>query len=295
MPRPRPLEPRLGATFRVDDARRLGETPGRLRGDDLSRPFHGVRSSNGNAGWRAYALLLRDGDRFSHSTAAELWGAPLPRRFEGAVHVASPREMSRAKGRGVRGHSSGTIHPVTRHGVPVSDPATTFLELAALLDLDALVAVGDYLTLDPRRLDPLDIRPYVSLGQLLSTVRRSTGRGVVRARAAALLIRPGVESPMETRLRLLLVRAGIPEPICGYPVSTRRGQHIGHFDLAWPEHRVLAEYDGDQHRASTDQYDRDIRRFDQASDEGWRVIRVRMKDFRAPASIVDRVARALRR
>lgn len=99
---------------------------------------------------------------------------------------------------------------------------------------------------------------------------------------------------METRLRLLLQDAGIPEPRCGFELRTRRGRRIGWFDLAWPDRRVIAEYDGDQHRTSTEQYERDIRRFDEAADEGWRVIRVRRAGIlRRPSDTVARVRRAL--
>ena len=42
--------------------------------------------------------------------------------------------------------------------------------------------------------------------------------GVGRFRRAARLARPHVESPMETRMRLLLVDAGLPEPTVQYTV-----------------------------------------------------------------------------
>lgn len=73
-------------------------------------------------------------------------------------------------------------------------------------------------------------------------------------------------------LRLVLVAAGIPERVCGYELLG-----VGFFDLAWPEYRLLVEYDGDEHRTSSKQYDRDITRFDLAADRDWRVIRVRVR------------------
>lgn len=96
---------------------------------------------------------------------------------------------------------------------------------------------------------------------------------------------------METALRLILADAGLPEPECGYPLSG-----IGWLDLAWPEYRVLAEYDGDQHRTSTGQYERDILRFDLAADLDWRVIRVRKRGVLVdPDATVRRVTAALTR
>lgn len=185
---------------------------------------------------------------------------------------------------------------VTRQGLPLSDPATTFIELATLLTLDDLVAVGDFLVLDPRVLDPHDPRPHISLGSLRSAVGATSARGVPLARRAARLVQVGVESRRETHLRLLLQRARLPEPICGYELLAGSGRHIGWFDLAWPEFRTIAEYDGEQHRTSALQYDRDITRYDAASDEEWRVVRVRKRALLgSPQSVVDRVTNALRR
>jgi very-short-patch-repair endonuclease len=57
---------------------------------------------------------------------------------------------------------------------------------------------------------------------------------------------------------------------------------------------VIAEYDGDIHRTSTRQYERDIGRFDAAAELGWRVVRVRKRGVLvAPEDTVRRVTRAL--
>jgi very-short-patch-repair endonuclease len=296
MPRRIPLPETLrGRAFTTTTAQELGLGRGRLAGADLERPFHRIRTSGVLSRVDAYAPLLRPGDRFSHTTAAALWGAPLPREFDDRLHVSAPPGARAPRSRGVIGHeASGPT--ASRRNLPVSAPGAMFLECARLLDLDDLVAVGDHLVLEPRQLDPADCRPHLGRADLLSLVTRSTGRGVVRAREAARLVRPGVESPMETRLRLLLIGAGLPEPLCGYALRSPRGTHIGFFDLAWPERRVIAEYDGDQHRTSSRQYDRDITRFDRAAEAGWTVVRVRARGvLRAPADTVARVRRALAR
>ena len=287
--------PLRGAPFSIAEARNAGVGRGRLRGSDLDRPFYGVRANGMYTLARAYAARLRPGDRFSHTTAAELWGAPLPTGLPPGIHVTAPPELTRPRGRGVRGHAGGATRTSSRSGLPVSDPITMYLELTTLLGIDDLVAVGDYLVLDPRVLDPHDLRPYVTLEELRAAVGMASGRGIRAARSAAALVRTGVESPMETRLRLLVVRAGLPEPVCGFELTDSRGRSVGWFDLAWPEWRVLAEYDGDGHRTSTEQYERDIRRFDQADELGWRVIRVRLHGIRNPDATNHRIARALLR
>ena len=51
------------------------------------------------------------------------------------------------------------------------------------------------------------------------------------------------------------------------------GRLIAIADLAYPEYRVAAEYDGDHHRTDRVQYARDIDRLDDVVHEGWRVVR----------------------
>ena len=203
------------------------------------------------------------------------------------MHVSSP-DPSRVRTSGVIGHRSHRGDVVHRHGLPVSDPASTFRELAPLLSIPALVAAGDHLVLEPRILDPADVRPYITLEELTARLGEPGGRGIRRAREALKLVRVGAESARETRLRLLALDAGLPEPLLQFELCDRRGRWIGVFDIAWPEARLIAEYDGDQHRTSTSQYERDIERFDRAADAGWHVIRVRMAGLGSNAGATRR-------
>ena len=85
----------MGSTsgaFRVADAVAAGVGENRLRSRDLDVPHRGVRVVAGTddddpfARMRRYAPLLRAGDRFSVTTAAALWGAPLPDGLELPIH-----------------------------------------------------------------------------------------------------------------------------------------------------------------------------------------------------------------
>ncbi len=291
MPR-RALPPPLAdAPFRVGGA---GLSAGRLRGPDLERPFHGVRSAVSVRPALAYVPLLRPHDRFSHTTAAELWPLPLPREFS-EIHVTATLPRARPRGRGVVGHETGADALVLRHGIPLSDPVTLFVELATLLAEDDLVAIGDALVLDPAVLDPRDQRPWLELSALRAGCAASRAPGCRRARRAAARVRQGAESRAETLLRLLLVSAGLPEPELNQELFDSRG-FVGRFDLVYREARVIVEYDGDQHRTSTTQYERDMTRIDRALEDGWRVIRVRARGLHdAPDETVARVRRALAR
>jgi len=286
-----PLPADLAASpFRLEAARAAGLGDGRLRGADLARPFRGVRSAHPVSPAAAYAPLLRPGDRFSHTTAAELWPLPLP--TAGAVHVTATPPRNAPRGAGVIGHAArGRI--VMRGGLPVSDPLTLFVELATVLREEDLVAVGDALVLDPAVLDPLDLRPWATLDELRSGCADSRAPGSRRARRAAARVRQGAESPRETRLRLILLAAGLPEPELNQDVRDARGRWIGRFDMVYREAKVIVEYDGDQHRTSRDQYEKDMVRIERAIAAGSTVVRVRASGLNRPAETVARVRAAL--
>lgn len=99
---------------------------------------------------------------------------------------------------------------------------------------------------------------------------------------------------METLLRLLLVRAGLPEPELNQELFDARGRWIGRFDMVHREARVIVEYDGDQHRKDTRQYELDISRIDRAIAAKWTVVRVRARGvFVDRAETIRRVREAL--
>ena len=300
------------APFSVRAARDAGLGEGRLRGPDLQRPFYGVRvvplpphvgGTPDEAERRslletcaAFAPRLRPGWHFSHDTAARLWGCPLDTRFTAneAVHVTSPGRAVRAAG--VLGHTSNHPRPDLRHGFPVSDPATTWLAMAARLGLDDLVALGDHLVGDPRQLDPGDLRPYATLEQLAASLDGFSGRGARAAASALGLMRVGAESRPETLLRLLLARAGFEEPELQAEILDRQGRRLGFADLYFREVKVVVEYDGEHHRTNSVAYDRDESRIERFLEAGNAVVRVRKAAlFTRPAGVVARVQRAFYR
>jgi len=296
MPR-EPLPPHLlDGAFRVGAALDLEVTPGRLRGPSFSQPHYGVRTAS-IPELTDYAPLLRPGERFSHTTAALLWPLDLP-RMPAALHVtiATPDGDPRnpARGRTVLGHRSLQDDSVIRHGLPLSNPVAMFLELATILEEDDLVAVGDALVLDPAELDPYDIRPWITLEELTQGCERSRRHGNRKARRALAHVRQGAESRPETLLRLLILRAGLPEPKLGEEVFDRRGRWIGRFDMVYQEQRVIVEYDGEQHRTSDTQYDKDETRIARAIAAGWTIVRVRKSGlFRRLQQTIAEIREAL--
>ena len=115
-------------------------------------------------------------------------------------------------------------------------------------------------------------------------------RGVRRVFEVARLMRPGAESLPESRLRVGIVRRGVPEPVVQFRVidAARAGLFIARPDLAWPEFRLALEYDGAGHLLR-ERRSRDIDRDDRLRALGWLVLRVmadQMDDLDAVAARV---------
>lgn len=317
MPRPPDeLPPDLKAIpFTVAQGRAVGLSPKRMRRHDLERPVRGVRRAagagqgSGGSVWvaadaalrercSALELVVPDGAFFSHLTAARLWPLPLPGWSIGVgpVHVAVMEPAMSPRLPGVIGHrlSHHLIFTVSRGGFRSVDPATLFCQLAAVLALPDLVAVGDALILSPRFPEGPDERPYLAFGDLVDRVDRACGRGTVKARRAVGLIRQGAESRPETLVRLAIVEAGLPEPELNLDVHAADGTFIGRGDMVYRRYRVVVEYDGDQHRTDTRQYDRDVGRLDLFAAHGWRVVRLTGRAFFADReTCLARIGQAL--
>lgn len=254
-----------------------------MRGDAFRRPARGVRVAGGEARGddtarddliAGLAALARDDQFFSHATAGLLHGMPLPRRLERApVHLAAPSAAGRMRRPGVVGHRL-VSRVVEVAGLRCEAPEDAFVHLGALLALDELVAVGDWLV-NPRRPGRL------TLVELAEAVRRYRGaRGIRKVERALLLVRPGAESPRETDVRLSMMRAGLPMPVLQHELRDRDGTVWARLDISYPSLKLAVEYDGEQHRLDDAQYDRDIRRLRRLTAEGWLVIRVTKADLR---------------
>lgn len=244
------------------------------------RVFRGVYADAGvtpSIGLRAEAALLLHppGAFLSHTTAAALQGVAVP--DDPHVHVTVSDSRLRRRRPGVRNHVRAPTTTHTVAGLPVSSGADLFTELAQMLPLLDLVVAGDVLVKQGQ------VRP-----QGLSAGSR---RGSSQARRAASLVRARVESPMETRVRLLLVWAGFAEPEVNLSVPHGAGTY--RLDLSWPDLRLAVEYDGQQHRTDLDQWHSDIHRREWLHRSGWTVVTLVARDvYRQPAVLLDRVYRA---
>jgi hypothetical protein len=100
---------------------------------------------------------------------------------------------------------------------------------------------------------------------------------------------------METRLRMLIVLAGLPEPEVSHEVHDADGRLLYKFDLCDPDLKLIVEYDGRQHRDDLDQWDHDTQRRDWLDHNGWMIVPVFSRGiYRRPDETLARVLAALR-
>lgn len=166
----------------------------------------------------------------------------------------------------------------------VTTPARTAFDLGRRGNLNSAVA----------RVDALINATGLSaaaVAELAAAHPRARGRRRLDAMLA--LTDGGAQSPKETWLRLVLVRAGFPPPRTQIPVIGPQGHPFAYLDLGWPESMVAVEYDGDHHRTDRRQYVKDIRRRERLERMGWIVVTVVAED--RPVRIVERVRDALER
>ncbi|MEE6167079.1 MULTISPECIES: DUF559 domain-containing protein [unclassified Mycolicibacterium] len=122
------------------------------------------------------------------------------------------------------------------------------------------------------RLDALGNATEVKAVDVLELAERHRHvRGLRQLEAALDLYDPGAESPQETRLRLMIVDAGYPQPQTQIPVLGANGQPRYYLDMGWEEHMLAVEYDGAQH---ADALGYDIIRHEYIAQLGWTTIRV---------------------
>jgi very-short-patch-repair endonuclease len=123
---------------------------------------------------------------------------------------------------------------------------------------------------------------------------RPRHRGVRRLRAAMALTDAGAESPQETRLRLLFLRAGLPPLQTQIEFFDRDGVPRIRVDMGWRRWRVAVEYDGLQHWTDRRQRSWDIERIASLEAAGWSVIRVSAEMMDRPEVVIARVTAKLR-
>jgi very-short-patch-repair endonuclease len=228
---------------------------------------------------RAQAAWLATGSPLCGASAAAVLGT----RWLSAGAPAEVLRGNRHTQRGivVRSHRTASGELCLAGGLPVTTAARTAFDIGRSRAPDRAVPI----------LDALLAATGITPANVAEVAARWPGvRGVRRLRSVLGLLDAGAESPQESRLRLVLVRAGLPPPQTQIVVPELRVR----VDMGWPRWRVAVEYDGVQHWLDAAQRAWDIERIALLEAVGWSVVRVSAAMLQRPGMIVERVRTRLR-
>jgi very-short-patch-repair endonuclease len=224
------------------------------------------------------AALLASGERavLSGRSSAAVWGlCPTPAN---EVFVTVQGDGGRKRAGITVSRLQLEAHEIrVRHGLAVTSPARTILDLAATPDLERIVgeALGTKL---------------VTERELRTAVDEASGRrGIQKLRA--LLDGPGgpafTRSEAERRFLALVRKGGLPPPQANAWIA---GLEV---DFLWPDHRLVAEVDGNFH-AYGPRREHDHRRDARLEAAGYDVIRTTWHQIiDEPETLLVRLTRRL--
>ncbi len=271
-----------------------GVTPAMLRGRRFRRLLHDVyvraeREVTHDLLCRAARLPYPEA-AFSHASAVLGLGLPL------GLNEAAPAKphLTTCAGKPVVDDRRLVAHTLQLPRIHVTQTALgnttsaarTFIDRAGDLTLEDLVSLGDAAL--GRRMTSVE-----ELQTLIAWADRRPG--VVRARRALGLLEPRSGSAMESRLRLLLVLAGLPRPEANIHVFDEDHEWLAQADLYYREQRIVIEYDGRAHLEDR-QRRADLRRRNLLTGAGYLILHFTADDvLRHPELVISQVAEALHR
>lgn len=264
-------------------------TTKQLKSGLYRRLFHNVYADPGLAAEhqlfaRGAALLLPADGVIGGRSAACWYGAGFAAASDPVVVLVPPDSAWRGP-RGLRVHRT-PLQPrdvtTTDDDVRLTTPLRTAWEVATLETVQTAVGM----------LDGMVRAGHLDVAELQRVYDAARGRWrASRVGAVLPLVDGRSDSPPESWVRVACVRAGLPVPVPQF-VVLRAGEFLGKVDLAWPEARVIVEYEGPHHFDEL-QIRRDDHRYARLVAAGWRVIRLSAFDLRDMDAVVARIRRAL--
>ena len=273
--------------FTTEEALAVGLTRRDLAGPDFRQLFWGAYARHGAqpsyAEQVSFGLRVVPAAKFAcQHTAARLLGGVVPAASN--LHLGAPTRHQCTRDGLVVHYYTHPPELVLVKGIHVTSPAQTYLDLARSLEFSDLLVLGDSLV---RRTEwsPTHIRQFVAA---------SSAHGARHAREVAELVRSKVDSPNESRLRLLLVSGGLPEPAVNHEIRTEWRTAKRRIDLCYEKWKVAIEFDGRHHIDRVHQWEDDILRREELEAMGWRFIVVTSSEmYREPLRVLQRVVDAL--
>ena len=220
----------------------------------------GHRESRAEAWWMAAVLAGGPGTVLAGRSAAALWRMRDSERA--TVEVISPRRVE-LPGIAAQRTVVAADEVMTRRGIPVTTPARTLLDLAAVVSYDELEHAFD--EAEYRRLTS-----PTSLGALVARYPRRKGTKAI-TRVLDNHRRNGetvTRSLLERRFLALVRDHRLPRP------EINRITKHGELDAHWPDQRLIVECDGFAAHGTRKAFEGDRARDRRLTVAGWRVIRI---------------------
>lgn len=223
----------------------------------------------------AAVLAAGPGSAVSHRSAAHEWGLA---EFPDVVEIVTPRaQWPRLKG--VRVHRSHDLvpnHVTVRHGIPVTKPLRTLVDLGQSVPW----AVPDALELGLAN----RLFAFKAVDAALEEFgcKGRTGIGVLRRIVDARALERGIpDGLLEPRFARLVRRHGLPMP--AFQVWVAPGIRV---DFAYPDRMIAIEVDGFGSRRTPAQLDAHNARQNRLVELGWTVLRFSWKQVvKQPESV----------
>lgn len=186
--------------------------------------------------------LLADGAVASHITAAVLHGLPVWRTGLSRVHVTRSRRTGGRCGRLVHVHTARLAPDEITElggggltGLVATSPARTVVDVGRSVPFEEALVVADAAL----------HKHLVTTAELDEALSRA-GRwpGAPAARRVIAFADGRSESVGESRSRLAIRLAGLPDPVPQWKVFDADGHRVARSDFGWPLLRTVGEFDG---------------------------------------------------
>lgn len=211
----------------------------------------------------AALLVAGPGSALSHRTAAHVL-ALLPSMLP-FVEVTTTKRAPRNRP-GLRFHHATTLPTTTRHGLPVTTPIRTLLDLATTHPAELERATSEALVL-----------------KLVTKQQLKAQHGPGAKRLGELIVGP-TRSRFERAFLKAVVKCGLPEPLVNHRIGLYEA------DFFWPSHDLVVETDGSRYHGHAIARRRDAAKTTYLQALGLNVMRVRGVDLRDVAERLSRPA-----
>jgi very-short-patch-repair endonuclease/predicted transcriptional regulator of viral defense system len=240
----------------------------------------GHRAVTGDGRWMAAVLAAGEAAVLSHRSAAALWGIRETRSAK--IEVTAPRERRRpgvTVWRAKLPSDEVTVHD----GIPVTTPARTLLDLAAILDEHRLARAAE-------RAEAIRLTSPTSLAELVDRYPRRPGtRNLKRLVEDHRIVPTTTASDLERRFLTFLDANELPRPLVNESVDPFTP------DFRWTDQRLIVELDGFETHGTRAAFERDRARDRRLMSEGWRVARITTRQLdEAPTELADELRALLR-